>query len=133
MMGRHETVTLVDRWDEDVEIDTGIAPLIQACWDNDLWTWNSCEENFPGIAWIQFEHQSAEMFLTLVAEFDPEYDEMWDYRACVLNVNEEIIDDEVVPIGAPQYIITVSIRFPTEWIPELTACLNKHILSGGVK
>ena len=35
-MGRHETVTLVDRWDDEVEIDTGSAPLIQACWDHDL-------------------------------------------------------------------------------------------------
>jgi len=64
----HETVEL-KRSGRTFNIDKGIAPLIELIWKFDLWTLNSCQENRPGIAWIQFAHvQDAETFMALAVD-----------------------------------------------------------------
>ena len=42
-------VTLVS----SVEIDTGIAPLIDEIWKAEIQTTGSCEDVFPGYIWIK--------------------------------------------------------------------------------
>jgi hypothetical protein len=37
-----------------IEVDVGIAPLLLVLWDTEILTCNSCEENEPGIIWIEF-------------------------------------------------------------------------------
>ncbi len=39
---------------ELIEVDEGIAPLLSIIWDAGMITCNSCEENEPGIMWIEF-------------------------------------------------------------------------------
>jgi hypothetical protein len=51
------------------EVDEELAPLIQAIWRAGIDTINSCQENQPGIAWIEFATaRDAQRFLNLVAE-----------------------------------------------------------------
>src|SRR4051794_25473803 len=57
------------------EVDTGIAPLILALWKAGILTYNSCERNRPGVAWVEFATtQHARRFLNLVAEYPDEKD-----------------------------------------------------------
>jgi hypothetical protein len=57
------------------EIDEELAPLILALWKAGIVTLNSCQENFPGIAWIQFlSANDAEKFLNRVAAYPREED-----------------------------------------------------------
>src|SRR5262245_35438023 len=59
------------RWKhQQAEVDEGLAPLILEIWKHGIDTIMSCQENQPGIAWIDFASaKDAERFLTLVAEY----------------------------------------------------------------
>jgi hypothetical protein len=55
------------------EVDEELAPLILALWKRNIHTRNSCQENFPGIAWIEFPTTfDAKDFLDLVAVYPKE-------------------------------------------------------------
>jgi len=56
-----------------IEVDEGIAPLLEAIWNCGIITCNSCQENRPGIIWIEFlAAEDAEAFLTrVVSGLDP--------------------------------------------------------------
>ena len=56
-----------------IEVDEGIAPLLEAIWNCGIITCNSCQENRPGIIWIEFlASEDAEAFLTrVVSGLDP--------------------------------------------------------------
>jgi hypothetical protein len=59
-------------------IDEELAPLIRALWKAGIYTTNSCQENQPGIAWIEFSSfDDAKKFLDLVAV----YPAGWDRRS----------------------------------------------------
>jgi hypothetical protein len=50
-----------------VKVDEGIAPLLKAIWGSGIITCNSCQENKPGIVWIEFlAAGDAEAFLIRV-------------------------------------------------------------------
>ncbi|MCJ7444764.1 MAG: transposase [Methanotrichaceae archaeon] len=52
---------------EFIEVDTIIAPLLQAIWNAGVRTCNSCEENEPGIIWIEFYSiEDLEKFLKII-------------------------------------------------------------------
>lgn len=58
------------------DVDEGIAPLILALWRAGINTFNSCQENSPGVAWVEFvSAQDACEFLNLVAVY-PSEDEL---------------------------------------------------------
>jgi hypothetical protein len=47
-----------------IEVDEGLATLLKAIWNLRISTCNSCQENKPGIAWIEFPRcEDAEAFL----------------------------------------------------------------------
>lgn len=56
-----------------IEVDEGIAPLLSAIWNLGIVTCNSCQENTPGVIWIEFSRaEDAEAFLTrIVSCLDP--------------------------------------------------------------
>lgn len=56
-----------------IEVDEGIAPLLQDIWNHGIVTCNSCQENRPGMMWIEFlGPEDAEAFLTRIASgLDP--------------------------------------------------------------
>src|SRR5438128_4227832 len=49
---KHPQVT-IQHDDLVAEVDEGIADLILACWQADIWTWGSCQ-NVNGFIWIGF-------------------------------------------------------------------------------
>lgn len=65
----HRTVSLTSMFfDEIVEIDAAIAPLIKWIWNAGITTLNSCEDN-SGYVWVQFlSADNAERFLNIVAD-----------------------------------------------------------------
>jgi hypothetical protein len=65
----HEQVSIM--WqDRQAEVDEELVPLILALWKLDIDTCNSCQENRPGIAWIEFlTSMDAEAFLKIVAPY----------------------------------------------------------------
>ena len=143
MKGKHKMVR-VQVGSREADIDEEIAPLIEEIWRADLGTVNSCQDNPPGIVWIEFEiaFQAAE-FLDIVAgpyseEFDSLYNRirlMWerttgpvegawqyDIRPSDMSVDMCVVDDEYIeekPTGPPEFVFEVSIRFPRSDLPIL--------------
>jgi hypothetical protein len=116
-----------------IEVDERIAPLLEAIWNCGIITCNSCQENKPGIIWIEFlAAEDAEAFLTrIVSGLDPinrpEADNWlysritgsndgWQYTAHPHDIRE-YIDQEcgTLELNASQpcgFTLSISIRFP---------------------
>jgi hypothetical protein len=125
-------------------VDEGLAPLILALWRADIDTVNSCQENRPGVVWVEFALTfDAERFLSLVACYPSDddlrdtpfwetlygritgcgSDQDWEYDAHVMDwgVEKELVDDEVVVtnVGPADFGFSVSIRFPVADLPAV--------------
>lgn len=123
-----------------IEVDEGISPLLNAIWNLGIVTCNSCQENTPGVIWIEFSRaEDAEAFLTrIVSGLDPinrpEADnwlysriigqngvgqnEGWrysahphDFREYIDDENDTLELDTSEPCGIA---LSISIRFPVK-------------------
>ena len=45
---------VLEYYDQAVEIDSEIAPLIEFLWSRDLETFNSCQD-YEGRVWVEFD------------------------------------------------------------------------------
>jgi len=139
--------------DMEAEVDQGIAALIREIWKAGIGTLNSCQENQPGIVWIEFVTcEDARCFLNIVAAYEDGLDTLynrarqgwnpideddmmhpfWSYDIHPedLALQEEIDDAgdvlaETHP-GAPEFEFSVSIRFPECDYPLVLKRLKEH-------
>jgi len=116
-----------------IEVDEGIAPLLEAIWNCGIITCNSCQENRPGIIWIEFlAAEDAEAFLTrVVSGLDPinspaadnwlysritGADGGWQYTAHPHDAREYIDEENgTMELNASESCgieLSISIRFP---------------------
>jgi hypothetical protein len=147
--GHHMVRVRVGEWEAD--IDEEIAPLIEEIWKADIDTANSCQENKPGIVWIEFlSADDAASFLNIVAEYEEEIDSLynrirhgwdsisgrlsapfWEYTihpqdfALQQEVDEEDCVDEWHE-GIADFFFSVSIRFPRSDVPTLLERLRRY-------
>lgn len=120
-------------------MDSGIAPLLVAIWDEGIWTCNSCEENEPGLVWIEFySMKDLEKFLAILLKSlgdqiqnYPEADDWlcyrmlghsgdslqpWRYDAHP-NICSEGVEGELIYPEDPtscKLELSISLRFPVE-------------------
>ncbi len=135
-MSEHKQVMIFNSvLNEMIEVDEGIAPLLKAIWNLGIATCNSCQENKPGIIWIEFSRaEDAEIFLTRIAScLDPVnspaadnwlysriigQNEGWRYSAHPHD-SREYIDEEngTLELNASErcrIALSISIRFPVK-------------------
>ena len=64
----HKQITVYYAGYQDfIQVDEGIAPLLLTLWDAKIRTCNSCEENEPGMMWIEFySMKEVERLLTIL-------------------------------------------------------------------
>jgi len=102
-----------------IMVDAQLKDLLEALWQKGMETVNSCQENFPGITWIQFLCPGHALeFMDLASEvegIDP-LETSWQYDA---------LPDYLPNLG---FIFTVSVRFPKELLPAITRHANRWIL-----
>lgn len=117
-----------------IKVDVKMAPLLKELWKRNIATSLSCQENFPGIAWISFPNSvEAEKFAGVVYNLGDEtlqeQVEEWEYKANLRDWNETLIPSgdtfEVVKTGFPCYIFSISVRFPVRFIKRLADRLRK--------
>lgn len=121
-------------------IDKGIATLLQAIWKHGIRTTNSCEENQPGIVWIEFlTIGELNKFLNLIAVY-PKKNEIfwktlysriisnsekdnWKYNINIIDwgVDVKIVGDEAISTfkGKHNLDFTASVRFPKSDLKEI--------------
>ncbi len=133
-MSEHKQMTIFNPvLNETIEVDEGIAPLLEAIWNLGISTCNSCQENKPGVIWIEFSSvEDAEIFLTYIASGLHTVNSLaagnwlyyrimghtggWQYNAH-LHDSREFIDEESgtleLNVSEPRKIaVSISIRFP---------------------
>jgi len=123
----------------EADVDEGIADLILACWRADIETVNSCQENRPGITWIEFESaDDAARFVDLVAPHEDEkwaasdFDTVtnrafgdepgaWEWSAELSDLSEELdeANDEIFTVGPTSAHFYISVRLPHRDMPVL--------------
>jgi hypothetical protein len=147
-MQEHKTIMLTHPFFtemQDVAIDATIAPLIEGMWLREWMTFNSCEDNF-GYVWLELDHTTAEELLTLVAQHasdesvarsaasptpmadrrpmdlraPAEDPEEWLIGVLSGDVNEVLKGDEIISVGPPAIMISISIRFPKHHLSQVT-------------
>jgi len=137
----HATTTLIDPSGDEVAIDAGIAPLISALWAHDVLTLNCCQENEPGIIWIEFmSPEDAEAFLQLAVPsrkggrhslygraYQYGWGNDWRYDVHLSDLAERMnpATDEVEYGGPPDYHFSLSVRFPAADYPKILAHVRR--------
>jgi hypothetical protein len=73
MKPEHRQTRVLHPSGRQIAVDAGLAPLLAALWSEGIETANSCEEEGPGVIWIEFETASGlSRFLKIVARsLDP--------------------------------------------------------------
>lgn len=133
MVEHKQTAILDPASSQMVEVDEEIAPLLKAIWNLGIETCNSCQENKPGIIWIEFLlAEDAEAFLICVISGldpvnSPEADDWlysriigqnggWQYNAHPHDTREYINEENgIVELNTSEpcgIAISISIRFP---------------------
>lgn len=148
-MAEHKQTEILDpASNRMIEVDEGIAPLLLAIWNCGIVTCNSCQENKPGVIWIEFlAAEDAERFLTcVVSGLDPinrpeadNYlysritgaDDGWKYTAHPHDVREYIDEENgCLELNASQscaIALSVSIRFPVGDYEKLRDILGRQM------
>lgn len=130
---RHAAIPM--EYDGDVVlIDETIAELIQEVWDAGIETMMSCEETFPGLAWIEFTTVDEAMeFLNIAVTFDEDGDSTyrrahtdfyggpefldWEFRVNLFDLNDFHTHRE---LGGPVcFEASIGVYFPVEDIDEI--------------
>ena len=132
-MIEHKQITVFDPASNGmIEVDEGIAPLLKAIWSFGITTCNSCQENRPGVVWIEFlTSEDAEAFLTQVISgldpfVSPEADNWlysriigenggWQYNAHPHDTRDYMDDLGRLELDATEacaIALSLSVRFP---------------------
>ena len=102
---------------ETIEIDEEIVDLVQLFWDEEFFTWNSCQDNFGDI-WIEIDIVDFTHIVEMSYDHDDE-SELYDYlQTCdtKFQFSDDGYCDEKTNewISGENQIYTVSLRFPKE-------------------
>lgn len=136
----------------EIEVDEGLGELLPLIWKLGCNTCNSCQENMPGITWIQFgQSGSLNIFLNAIAQYPENHPEPWntlygrmmkynhstkrektDWKYDVHPVNfgtyDKVSEDgkyvEEIYSGRNLMEISISVRFPMTDIPLLIQILK---------
>ena len=128
------------RWDYCIPIDEDLTELMNAIWQMDLITFNSCQDNIPTTyTWVEFSIQSGLRFLDILQQYHP-LPEVYEgnvlgYRMVDLDPGET--RDRYIPPASGRWLYeflpapyhqpnTLSIRFPNTDIKAITKTLEKH-------
>jgi hypothetical protein len=135
-----------------IEVDAGIAPLLLVLWDAEILTCNSCEENEPGIIWIEFYSTSdaEKLLLSIIKELGerihshPEANDWFCYRilgqeGITLRPWRYDAHPNVYPmrcnqkkiypknLSACKVELSVSLRFPKEDYTTVLMLMQHHL------
>lgn len=152
MFDHAQTKVLFPGNQELIDVDVGIAPLLIAIWDAGIMTCNSCEENEPGIMWIEFySMKDVEKFLKIQIRTlgnrvhkHPDVNDWFCYR--ILGYEGDHLSPwrydahpNIYPIMPNQSSLysrnasecsvemSVSVRFPREDYPVITDLISNYL------
>ena len=126
-MSEHEQVRVYNPlMGRTIEVDEGLADLLQQLWALGMRTDNSCQENRPGMMWIEFPCRDAARFLNLLASSRDEdrdfYGRMmefsgtdnWKYNVLPgdLALRRDQGRGEDLIEGPSEIVLDISVRFP---------------------
>jgi len=151
----HKQITVYCPGEQDfIQVDEGIAPLLQSIWQAKMRTCNSCQENEPGIIWIEFySMKDVERLLTIMVKSlgdriqrYPEINDWFCYRIlghdgeklapwrfeAYPNLSSTIIDQDIYPdnVFDSRIELSISARFPCDDKQMVLDLVNKYLRKG---
>ena len=149
-MVTHSQVVIIDPVDgSETKVDEGIAPLIRLLWSADLRTTNSCQENEPGVMWVEFLHVGyLEDFISMIiAELGDNYmahdwlysrilvtgedPHDWEYNTYPFDTREYLDEEnDMVEVDYSEpckIIFTASVRFPVTDYDIICSLLKRAV------
>lgn len=158
MFDHKQAKVFFPEYQELIEVDEGIAPLLSNIWDAGMITCNSCEENEPGIMWIEFfSMKDVEKFLLIQIDAlgnrihrHPDFNDWFCYRILGYegsNLRPWRYDahPNIYPVTPNQKSIysktasgrrielSISVRFPREDYPVVLDLIENYLAKGSGK
>lgn len=137
---------------ETIEVDEGIAPLLEGLWNLDIYTIMSCEDNIDDRVWIEFESSDdVEEFLRWISNCVEGHDEAptdlmeriagyhfkndgtfdeknWDYDV-VVNDLSDIADGKDADHSPSDFAVSISVRFPRSDYEFVRCAIESGVIS----
>lgn len=151
----HRQTTVYYPGEQDfIQVDEGIAPLLQSLWEAKMRTCNSCQENEPGIIWVEFySMKDVERLLTIMIRSlgdrirrNPEINDWFCYRIlghegeklapwhfdANPNLSSTSIGQSIYPSNVfdSRIELSVSTRFPYEDKQMVMDLVTKYLRKG---
>jgi hypothetical protein len=132
--GEHHEVGLTSEYGVHAHVDSGLAPLVAACWDLGIATTHSCQGSPDEHAYIALSPGVAEAFARAVTFVGPEEFETLPDDS--LDVRIYQLHDAETPgwwwhPGYPWGVSGFVVYFPASDIPELTRRLQERVAALG--
>lgn len=132
---KHEQIKVAHPVYGSIHVDKGIVHLLEALWRIGIDTALSCQENRPGIMWIDFTTaDDFALFLNIIANADEELyyhyieaqEDGWSFNVCPWNLSEYVDEeaDEVKRDGPPKITFSISVRFPASQYERIYWAVN---------
>lgn len=155
LIDHKQTTVYYPGYQDFIQVDEGIAPLLLTLWDAKIRTCNSCEENVPGMAWIEFySMKEVEKLLTILIKslgdrihkhpevndwfcyrilgYEGEKINPWHYDACPNLSPTRPNQRNIYPkkIFDSRVELSVSVRFPKEDNQFVIDLTSKYLRKG---
>jgi hypothetical protein len=129
----HKQVPIMEDGEEIFQVDKKLQSLIQFLCDQEIYTYNSCQDNVGDTVWIQYDLESW-MYITNVAYNSDNY-ELFQFieeicQVLLLSSDDGNMDEnDEYWIPGKNLIWSASVRFPKELLSEFEQ-LIRDLLNG---
>jgi len=121
--------------DKTIGVDEGLVELLQLIWKSNIVTYLSCQENQPGVVWIDFPVDAARDFIdVIITQLGTNsdicyamYQAFHNNPARNWNYNMQIDDDD------DSIDLNLSIRFPDIALPNVVRAFEAHLSQNGAE
>jgi len=118
----HKQMPIMEDGEEIFQVDEKLQSLIQFLWDQDIFTYNSCQDNVHDTVWIEYELNSW-IYISTIAYKNKSL-ELFHFieEAChvlLLSTDDgELDENDEYWISGENLIWSASVRFHKELLPD---------------
>ena len=131
-MEKHEQAPIIVNAEVLFWVDEKLQTLIQFLWDNNVKTYNSCEDNVEGTCWV--EYQLADWIEISEIAFRSVPQDLYLFIEEECDVKLQSCDDgqpdenDEYWIDGDNLIWTASVRFPKELLPTFESVIKATLV-----
>lgn len=125
---KHPTIPVEHPSGESIEIDSEIAPLLEALWGHGIETTGSCQDD-GGMVWLGFAtpDEAALFIRTLAVEPSPDIESLYERQAGIGDEDawQWQVWFEPQMTSEPDFAFLIELRFPRKDLAEVVERVNR--------